>query len=64
MGLTLYTDFFIIYRHSVRTAQETIYIPPTEIDRVILFTKTIAGYCENHTKDTNTVVRAECRVLV
>jgi translation initiation factor IF-1 len=37
----------------VRTSQETHYISATKPNRLMLFRKTVAVYCENHTEHTN-----------
>jgi hypothetical protein len=47
--------FQILYKHSVRTSQETHQVAATEINLLMLFGETIAVYCENHMKHTNTL---------
>jgi hypothetical protein len=47
--------FQIIYKDSVRTSQETYYISATKTNRLMLFKKIIAVYCENHTEHRNTL---------
>jgi hypothetical protein len=47
----------------VRTSQETYYVSAIKPNRLMRFRETIAVYCENHTKQINTLW-AECRVLV
>jgi hypothetical protein len=42
-----------IYKNSVRTSQETHYVSATETNRLMLFSETVAVYCENHTEHTN-----------
>jgi hypothetical protein len=44
----------MIYKNTVRTSQETHYVSATETSRLKLFKETVAVYCENHTKRTNT----------
>jgi hypothetical protein len=39
----------------VRTSHETFHVSATENNRLILFGKTVAVYCENHTEHTDTV---------
>jgi hypothetical protein len=38
-----------LHGKSVRTSQQTHYVPATENNRLMLFRKTVAVYCENHT---------------
>jgi hypothetical protein len=47
--------FQIIYKNSVRTPQETHYVSATKPNRLMLFTETVAVYCENHTEHKYTV---------
>jgi hypothetical protein len=47
--------FQIIYKNSIRTSQETHYVSATKTSRLMLFTKTVTAYCENHTKHINTL---------
>jgi hypothetical protein len=59
-GLTICTNlghniFYIIYINSVRTSQETHYVPATKPNRLMLFRETVAVYCENHTEHTDTL---------
>jgi hypothetical protein len=44
-----------IYKHSVRTSQETYYVSAREPNLLILFGETVAVYCENHTEHTDTL---------
>jgi hypothetical protein len=39
----------------VRTSQETHYVCATEPNRLMVFGKTVAVYCENRTEHTDTV---------
>jgi hypothetical protein len=39
----------------VRTLQETHYVSATELNRLMLFRETVAGYCENHTEHNDTL---------
>jgi hypothetical protein len=39
----------------VRTSQETHHVSATKPNRLMLFRKTVAVYCEIHTKHTNTL---------
>jgi hypothetical protein len=48
--------FEIIYKNSVRTSQETHYVSTTKPKRLMLFRETVAVYCENHTKHTDTLL--------
>jgi hypothetical protein len=41
--------------NSVRTSQETRYVSATETNRLMLFRKTVAVYCKNHTEHINTL---------
>jgi hypothetical protein len=43
------------YKNSVRTSQETHYVPATKTNRLMLFRETVAVYSENHTEHTNTL---------
>jgi hypothetical protein len=45
----------IIHKDSVRTSQETHYISATKPNRLMLFSETVAVYCENHMEHTNTL---------
>jgi hypothetical protein len=45
----------IIYKHSVHTSQEIHYVSATKPNRLMLFRETVAVYCENHMKHTNTL---------
>jgi hypothetical protein len=44
-----------MYKNSVRTSQETHYVSATETNRLMLFGKTGAVYCDNHMEHTNTL---------
>jgi hypothetical protein len=44
--------FYIIYKDSVRTSQETYYFFATETIRLMMFRETIALYFENRMKHT------------
>jgi hypothetical protein len=44
----------MIYKDSLRTSQETLYVSATETNRLMLFRETVAVYCENHTEHTDT----------
>jgi hypothetical protein len=39
----------------VRTSQETHYVTATKPNRLMLFRKTVAVYCKNHTEQTDTL---------
>jgi hypothetical protein len=45
---------FRIYENPVRTSQETHYVSLTKPSRLMLFRETVAVYCENYIKRTNT----------
>jgi hypothetical protein len=45
----------MIYKNLVRTSQETNYISATKPNRLMLFRETVDVYCENHTKNTDTL---------
>jgi hypothetical protein len=45
----------VMLKNSIRTSQETHYVSATNPNRLILFRETVAVYCENHRKHTNTV---------
>jgi hypothetical protein len=45
----------VVYRHSVRTSQETHYASATKPNPLIFFRETVAGYCENRTEHINTL---------
>jgi hypothetical protein len=47
--------FWIIYKNSVRTSQETHYLSITKLNQLMLFRETVTVYCENHTEHTNTL---------
>jgi hypothetical protein len=47
--------FYIVYKNSVRTSQETHYVSATRTNRSMLFRETIAVYSENHTEHINTL---------
>jgi hypothetical protein len=51
----LKTELLLNNIYSVRTSQETYYFSGTKSNRLILFRETVAVYCENHTKRTNTL---------
>jgi hypothetical protein len=40
--------------NSVRTSQETHYVSATKPSRLMLFEETVAVYCANYTKHTDT----------
>jgi hypothetical protein len=42
-----------LFKHSVRTSQETHYVSATKPNRLMLFRETVAVYCENHTEHTD-----------
>jgi hypothetical protein len=44
-----------MYKISVRTWQETNYVSATKPNLLMLFSETVAVYCENHTEHTNTL---------
>jgi hypothetical protein len=43
-----------IYKNPIRTSQETHYVFATKLNRLMLFRKTVAVYCENHTEHRDT----------
>jgi hypothetical protein len=45
----------VTFKYSVHTSQETYYICITKHNRLMLFRKTVAVYCENHMKYINTL---------
>jgi predicted Zn-dependent protease with MMP-like domain len=49
----------MVYKNSVRTSQETHYVSATKPNRLMLFTETVAVYCENHTEHTDPVRAAQ-----
>jgi hypothetical protein len=51
----LKTEFLRIYKNSVRTSQETLYVTATKTNRLMLFGETVAVYCENHMEHINTL---------
>jgi hypothetical protein len=53
--MLLLVSFKIEPGNSVRTSQETHYVSATEPNRLMLFGKTVAVYCENHTEHTQSV---------
>jgi hypothetical protein len=60
MGLCLInhkeTEFILNnLSNSVRTSQETHYVSATKPNRLMLFRKTVAVYCEKHTGHINTL---------
>jgi hypothetical protein len=50
-----YPHTHTVFTDSVRTSEETHYVPATETNRLMLFTETIAVYCENRTEHTDTL---------
>jgi hypothetical protein len=52
-----------MFENSVRTSQETHYISTTKSNRLILFRKTVAVYCENHTEHTNAMCKKNAEFL-
>jgi hypothetical protein len=46
---------FLLNKNLVRTSQETHYVSATRIIWLTLFGETVAVYCENYTKHTNTL---------
>jgi hypothetical protein len=65
MTLTLQrlSFFQIIYINSVRASQQTHYVSATTTNRLMLFRKIIAVYCENYTKHTNTICGQKMRSI-
>jgi hypothetical protein len=47
------TESHLIFKHFVRTSQETHYVSATKPNRLMLFREIITVYCENHTEHTN-----------
>jgi hypothetical protein len=47
-------SFYIIYKNSIHTSQETSHASATKTNRLMLFRETVAVYCENRTEHTNT----------
>jgi hypothetical protein len=45
----------LMYINSIRISQETHYVSATKPNRLMLFTETVAVYCENHAEHTNTL---------
>jgi hypothetical protein len=41
-----------MFKHPIRTSQETHYVSATKPNRLMLFGETVAVYCENHTEHT------------
>jgi hypothetical protein len=53
---TLKTEFLLNNNtNSVRTSQETHYVPATKPNRLMLFGEIVAVYCENHMEHTDTL---------
>jgi hypothetical protein len=48
--VAVYCENHTEHTDTVRTSQETYYIPPTELNLLMLFRETVAVYCENHTE--------------
>jgi hypothetical protein len=50
-------NFYVLYRRNsvFKGLQETHYVSATKPNRLMLFRKTVAVYCENHTEHTNTL---------
>jgi hypothetical protein len=44
-----------MYKYTVRASQETHYVSTTKPNWLMLFGKTVAVYCENHTGHTDTL---------
>jgi hypothetical protein len=42
-----------LYKNTVRTSQETHHVSATKPNQLMLFGKTVAVYCENHTEHTD-----------
>jgi hypothetical protein len=51
----LKTEFLLNNMSWARTSKETRYVSATKTNRLMLFMKTVAVYCENHTKHINTL---------
>jgi translation initiation factor IF-1 len=51
--VTVYCENHMEHTNTVRTSQETHYIPAAKPNRLMLFRETVAVYCENHTEHTN-----------
>jgi hypothetical protein len=49
--------------NSVPTSQKAHYVSITKTNMLMLFRETVAVYCENHTKHTNTFCRKNSEVL-
>jgi predicted component of type VI protein secretion system len=52
---TVLNYFYVIYKNSFRTSQETRYVTATKPNRLMLFRETVAVSYENHTEHTNTL---------
>jgi hypothetical protein len=46
---------FWYVKNSARTSQETYYVSATKPSWLMLFGRTVAVYCENHTEHTDTL---------
>jgi hypothetical protein len=44
-----------MYKHSVRTSQETDYVSATKINLLMLFRERVPAYCENDVKHRDTL---------
>jgi hypothetical protein len=50
--VAVYCENHTEHTDTVRTSQETHYVPATEPNRLMLFRETVAVYCENHMEHT------------
>jgi hypothetical protein len=53
----------LLYINSVHSSQETHYVSVTKTNRLMLFRETVAVYCENHTKQANTLCRQNAEIF-
>jgi hypothetical protein len=53
--VAVYCENHTEYTDTVRTSQETRYVPATKPNRLMLFGETVAVYFGNHTEYTDTV---------
>jgi hypothetical protein len=57
----LKTEF--LPKYSVRSSHETHYVYATNLNRLLLFTKTVAVYCENYMEHTDILCWYQCALI-
>jgi hypothetical protein len=53
--VAVYCENHTEHTDTVRTSQETHYVPTTEPNRIMLFGETVGVYCEDQTEQSDTL---------